>query len=84
MFDKWYAECREWWRLYSIRLAAAISALAGIVMANPSLLFEVAKFVPENGMARLIFSVAVAVLVFLVPTIARLWPQKNLENNDGK
>ena len=84
MLKNWFNECREWWRLYSIRLAAAISALAGIVMANPSLLFEVAKFVPENGMARLIFSVAVAVLVFLVPTIARLWPQKLPEKSDGQ
>lgn len=73
------AQTREWLRLYSVRLAAAFAALVGLLTSQPEVLFSLIAFIPTDPTVRAIFAALVALATFLAPTLARMWPQKNLE-----
>lgn len=78
-------DCRDWWALYSVRLAAAVSALFGVLAASPDVLMAVVNVIPVDPILRAVFAVAVAALTFLAPVVARLWPQKlPEEKSSGK
>lgn len=68
-------ECREWWALISVKLAALVAAASGVFTANPELLVGLIGIIPVDPLLRLLFSVGVGAVVFLIPFIARLWPQ---------
>lgn len=69
------AECREWWRLASVKLAAFVGLISSIVSANPDFLLTLAAIIPAATGPRLFFALGVGALVFAVPTITRIWPQ---------
>lgn len=68
-------ECREWWRLASVKLAALVAAASGLITANPDVLFGIIALIPTSVPVRIIFSLGVAGIVFFIPLVARLWPQ---------
>lgn len=83
--SKFIDECRTWWALHSVRLAAAVSALVGVLTASPDMLMSVISIIPVDPMLRAVFAVAVAALTFLAPLVARLWPQAlPKETSSGK
>lgn len=55
----------------SIRLAAVVAFISGILSGNPELLLGLIPYLPE-GPYRVIAAVAVSVIVFVIPTMARL------------
>lgn len=81
---KFFTDCREWGKLYSIRLAAAVSAVVGLLTTQPEVLFAVIGFIPTDPLTRAIFAVAVAALTFSAPALARLWPQGDKDKTNGK
>lgn len=72
---KWLEEIREWSRYASIRLAALVAACSGAFTANPELLVGLIGVIPVDPWLRILFSIFVAVVVFLIPVITRIWPQ---------
>ena len=69
------ADVRAWWKLRSIQLAGLVATLTGVMTANPELLVGLLGIIPVDPWLRLVFSAAVGGVVFLVPFIARVWPQ---------
>lgn len=82
--SKFFEDCKGWWKLYSVRLAAAIAALVGFLTSDPSVLFSVISFIPSDPVTRAVFAVAVGLLTFLAPVLARMWPQENTNDTDTK
>lgn len=76
-----WAECREWWKLHSVKLAALASAISGVLTANPDILIGLLAIIPADHILRLVFSLGVAGVVFLLPLLARLWPQPKLHED---
>lgn len=75
------AECKLWWKLWSVRLAAVAGVVAAVISAAPGILeWLVNEFLPD-GPWRVVTSVAVGLFVFVIPTIARLMPQKKLHKD---
>lgn len=74
-------ELRHVWRLWSVRLAAAAGVLAGAIAADPTVLPGLLAHLPE-GRLRNVAAVAVGLIVFLAPVVARLWPQNDLPKKD--
>jgi ABC-type phosphate transport system permease subunit len=77
-------EVTAWWKLHSIRLAAAVSAFVGLLASQPEVLFAVIGIIPVDPLLRGVFAAAVALLTFAAPTLARLWPQPKLETTDDE
>lgn len=75
-------ELKAWWRLYSVKLAAFVSAATAVLTANPELVTGLIAVIPVEPLPRLIMAGGVGVFVFLIPIIARVWPQ-NVEKSDG-
>lgn len=67
-------EARQFWKLWSVRLAAVAGIVAGVLSANPGLLLGLITYFPA-GMIRNLAAAAIGVLVFAVPTIVRLMQQ---------
>lgn len=77
-------DCRNWWRMWSVRLAALAGIVAGVLSASPGLLtWLVNEFLP-SGPWRVVASALIGLVVFVIPTITRLIPQKKLEKRDGE
>jgi hypothetical protein len=72
-------ECRHWWRLASVQLAAVAATIAGVLTANPGMLQWLVGQMPD-GPWRTVASVGVAVVVFIIPTLARLVQQPKLKD----
>lgn len=70
-----FEELKEWWRLYSVKLAAFVSAMSAVLTAQPELLIGLIGVIPVEPLPRLIMAVAVGIIVFLFPFLARVWPQ---------
>lgn len=68
------AECRRWWKLASVWLAAISGALTAVIVANQDLALGLLTFLP-GGFWRTLIAVAIGFVVFVVPTITRLWKQ---------
>jgi len=76
-------ECRQWWKLWSIWLAGVAASIAAAIVASPQLLLGLLAFVPEGW--RWLAAVGTFVVVFVLPTIARLAQQPKLqEKSDGQ
>ena len=70
---------REAWKLSSIKLAAVAAILAAILASNQSLALGLVYFLPE-GPWRIVAGAAIGIVVFVIPTITRLYKQKGLED----
>jgi len=81
---KFIKDCWDiWWKLWSVRIAAVAGVIAAVLSASPGILtWLVNEFLPD-GPWRIIVSAAIGIVVFVIPTIARLMPQKKLEQSDG-
>jgi len=66
---------RTAWRMASIRLAAAISALVTLLSSNPDLLLGIINFMPADPVARALMAVGVGLITFFGPSALRLWRQ---------
>lgn len=62
---------RHAWRLASVRLAALVAILAGIITANPSLALGLIAFLP-GGFWRVVVAIGVSIVVFVIPTLTRV------------
>lgn len=71
-------EARHAWRMASVQLAAAAAILAGVLTANPSLALGLIAFIPP-GPVRYLIAGAVGLVVFALPTLARLWKQPGVK-----
>jgi hypothetical protein len=67
VIDNW----QNSWKWASIQLAALAGILAGILSANPGLLLGLISHLP-TGPWRTLTAIGVAVIVFVIPTLARL------------
>lgn len=73
------AECRSWWKLWSVRLAAIAGVLSGVIVAAwPVAHWLINSFIPD-GPLRIVMGVALGTIVFAIPTLTRLLPQKKLK-----
>ena len=64
-------EARQAWKLSSVRLAAFVSVMAGIITANQSLALGLIYFLPD-GRLRIVAAVGVTIIMFVVPVFFRL------------
>ena len=70
---------------YSVRFAAFVSILSGLIVDNKGFLLSFITVIPTDPFTRTIFSVGVAAAVFVLPTVLRFWPQPKLEEKtNGK
>lgn len=70
-------ECREWWRLWSVRLAFVAATVAAVVTAQPALLLGLVDRLPEPW--RTMIVPVVWVVCFALPVFARLAQQPKLK-----
>lgn len=70
---------RSAWKLASVRLAAVVAVLAGLLTANPGLALGLIGFLP-TGPWRALAAVGVTLVVFIIPTLTRLLKK---ESGDG-
>ena len=79
LVDNW---AQQIWKLWSVRLAMLAGVAAGFLTANPTALGQLVGYVPERW--RPLASFGVAMIVWGVPTWARLTSQPKLNGgNDG-
>jgi hypothetical protein len=71
------SEIHQWWRLWSVRLAAVAGAVSAALTAEPSILLGLINMLPQ-GPLRWVVAASVGILVFAVPTIARIKAQPKL------
>ncbi len=67
-------EARQWWRMWSVRLAALAGIAAGYLAANPDVTESILALLPE-GPWRVLASAAIGLFVFGAATGARLLRQ---------
>lgn len=68
---------RDAWRMASIRLAAAVSALVTLLSGNPDLLLGIISFMPADPVDRALMAAGVGLIAFFGPSALRLWRQTN-------
>ena len=77
---------KTWWKLYSVKLAALVSAASAVLTANPELVTGLLAIIPIDPLPRLIMAAGVGAVVFLFPFLARIWPQNvetpNVQSSD--
>lgn len=66
---------RNWWKRWSVKLAAAIGVLSTLLVANQSFALSLLNALPAGGFARILVAVCVGIVVFVVPTLAVLLRQ---------
>ncbi len=69
------SEWRQAWRFSSVQMAAMASAITGTIAASPDLLLSMIAFLPSEHSLRHVIIGAVVLVVFILPTLARLWDQ---------
>lgn len=69
-------DCRRWYKLASVWLAALAGALTAVIVANQGLALGLLAYLP-GGFWRTLVAVFIGFVVFVVPTITRLWKQGN-------
>lgn len=72
--DRLIADCSRWWKLASVWLAAAAGILSAVIVANQGLALGLIGYLP-GGFMRTLVAVSIGIVVFIVPTITRLWKQ---------
>jgi hypothetical protein len=75
-------EIHQWWRLWSVRLAAVAGAVSAALTAEPAILLGLINMLP-HGPLRWVVAGAVGILVFALPTVARLKAQPKLRGAGG-
>lgn len=74
--------CRLWWKRWSTWLAGLFALIVGTLTADPGILLAVVSYLPERW--RLIASIGVALLVFVVPVlVANLRQTKLVEQRNA-
>ena len=68
----------NWWRLWSVRLAALAGVVTAYLAANPEQSQELLALLPD-GPWRVVASIAIGLFVFATTTGVRLASQKNLD-----
>jgi len=76
-------EARQAWKMWSIRIAAIAAILAGVIASNQSIALGLVYFLPE-GPWRIVAGIGIGLVVFVIPTVARLVKQEKLEKPDGQ
>jgi len=74
---------REWWRMASIRLAAAFSFIVAGFTADPNLLLGIISFMPADTGDRALMAIGVGLTAFFGPSILRLWRQGDDQSEQG-
>ena len=74
---------REGWRFFSVQLAAIAAAVMGSIAAAPDMLLSLVAFLPHGGWLQIALIAAVVIVVFVVPTVGRLWDQSS-SNDTGE
>ena len=69
------ADCGRWWKLASVWLAGLAGILSTVIVANQGLALALMNYLP-TGFWRTLVAVFIGMVVFVVPTITRLWQQK--------
>ncbi len=72
-------ECRSWWKLWSVQLAAVAATIAAVFTAQPELLLGLVSMLPEP--LRTIIVPLVWLMVFGLPLLVRLMPQPKLKDD---
>lgn len=67
----------NWWRLWSVRLAALAGVVAAYLAANPEQTQELLALLPDGPM-RVVASIGIGLFVFATSTGVRLASQKKL------
>lgn len=80
---KLIAECRQWWRLWSVRLAAIAGVATGYLAANPAQTEALLALLPE-GPWRVLASAGLGLLVFALATGTRLAHQPRLQPTEDE
>ena len=74
-------------RLRSIQLAAVFAVITGVLTANPAIVVGLITLLPTGPLLYVVAAI-VAVFVFVIPAITRLWAQGTPpcpeEKNDGQ
>jgi hypothetical protein len=78
LIDDW----KRCWRFASVWLAAVAGALSAVIVANPGLALGLLPYLP-TGFWRGVVAVAIGMVVFVVPTITRLWQQSSTGSSGG-
>ena len=81
MIDRIKREIQEfliWMRLASNRLAALAGIAAAVIIENQQLRIGLLGIIPADPFMRLVMSIGIGALVFLVPFILRTWPQQGV------
>lgn len=76
-------EARHAWKMWSIRIAAVAAILAGVIASNQSIALGLVYFLPD-GPWRVVAGIGIGLVVFVIPTVARLVKQEKLEKPDGQ
>lgn len=71
----------EWWRMWSVRLAALAGVVAAYLAANPDQTQALLDVLPD-GPLRVLASIAIGVFVFGLATGARLAKQGKPEGGE--
>lgn len=75
-------DARQWWRWWSVRMAALAGIAAGALVAQPQILTALVAYVPERW--RPLASALAGIAVFAAPTLARLIQQRSkTDGNTG-
>ena len=72
---------RDWWKMWSVQLAALAGVVAAYLAANPDVTQSLLNLLPE-GPARVLASAGVGVFVFGLATGARLVKQGKPQPDD--
>lgn len=75
-------ECGNWWKLWSVKLAALAGVIAAYLAANPKQTEELLAILPD-GPLRVLASAGIGLLVFGLATGTRLIKQPAKENPDA-
>ena len=75
-------ECGNWWKLWSVKLAALAGVVAAYLAANPEQTEELLAILPD-GPLRVLASAGIGLLIFGLATGTRLVKQPTKEKPDA-
>lgn len=67
------ADAGAWWKMWSIRLAALVSVVVGVIVASPDILLHTLNELPPE--MRTWLSPPISIGAFALVTVIRLWKQ---------
>jgi hypothetical protein len=74
---------REDLEYHSMKLAAAAAAVVSFLTYNFDALFGLLSFVPVEPMPRFLLAVAMFMITYFGPRIARFWPQPKIDTKEA-